>query len=87
MRQALSNRDPLAVRVIFDQFNSGSDAADPSTVEDFISKWRREGVLEGSFVKDLVAAKLRSYSAGLTFLFIMFLTVDLIWEEAQMAFF
>lgn len=48
-----------------------------------MTKYKEQGW--GSFVVDLTTAKLTSYSAGLVFAFLLYLIIDLIFEEAQMA--
>lgn len=59
---------------------------DPDAAEDRLATWRVEGCGPGtSFAADLLVSKAKSTAAAVFFVFLLTLTADIIWEEAQMA--
>jgi hypothetical protein len=65
---------------------ASQDAVDPGAAEDRLATWRAEGCGPGtSFAPDLIVSKAKSTAAAVFFAFLLTLTADIIWEEAQMA--
>mmetsp|Transcript_19981 Transcript_19981/g.33727 ORF Transcript_19981/g.33727 Transcript_19981/m.33727 type:complete len:247 (-) Transcript_19981:126-866(-) len=82
--------NPLAVRAVFDALFKTQDAVEPTVAIEALAKWKSEGSTgtEGaSFTRDLVGAKAGSYVPIATFVFLLWLIADIIFENAQMAFF
>jgi len=91
----------LAVRCVFDCFNGCQDQVSPDDARARLSKWadaeaqaaaatpqgQGHGGAAAAVARDALLAKANNYSAIGFFAFLIWLIADLIWEEAQMAFF
>ena len=82
-----SNFDKLAIYAAFSCFSGGSNLASPDKAESVMNRWKQSQNTLACFSSDLLGASIAKLSSYVVFFSLIIVTLDLIIESGQMAFF